>query len=280
MCGWLVRVVAAERLTAQAQAEGRESLGWHTSRSTISDNAPSPTPRSEEHHHQVVTPCSRRQGEEMPASQSDSGKGDVYGVENLVGQGMFAMNSTQLNPDSSTGDRAAATSFQTQFTDHEPAKGGKSDVVDRRQSTSSVTSQTIPSQESECLEHRRISMTSSSQGLTFSPIAKGSPELDRDTTAMAYLLAGNRNLGQDTGDDEWSEDSSEVVIPGMSMRRDEAGNQENLVLGSLPSTTGTDNATHQQSLFSHRVRWLHSLTLSPFKCLCFSRKLPTIAALS
>lgn len=286
---WGSRVVAAERLSAQAQAEGRESLGWHptatNSRSTISDNAPSPSPLKD--HHQV-TPCSRRQTED----KSDNAK-DVYGVENLVGQGMFAMNSTQLNPDSTSReiDRTAATaaSFQTQFTDYEQLepepvdnKSGKSEVAERRQSTSSLISQTIdcvmPSQESKCLEHRRISMTSSSHnedhGLNFSPIAKGSPELDRDTTAMAYFLAGNRSLGQDNGDDEWSEDSGEVVLPlrptpGYSDNQSNEENQENLVLDAMgsqsglgPSTTGTitrtENASHQQSLFSHRV------TLSPF----------------
>lgn len=326
--------MAAERLSAQAQAEGRESLGWHptvtNSRSTISDNAPSPSPlnRGSDDHHQV-TPCSRRQTEDVPASQSDSARNeslgnDAFGVENLVEQGMFAMNSTQLNPDSTSReiDRTAATaaSFQTQFTDYqqlEPAvsaamssdmargndtKGGKArnermDVAERRQSTSSLISQTVdcvlPSQESKSLEnndHRRISMTSSSQiedhGLNFSPIARGSPELDNETTAMVYFLAGNQNhLSQDNGDDEWSEDSSEVVIPGLPLRptpgysdnqsgrvNDEAENQENHGLDPIDSQSGlgpstgpitrAENASHQQSLFSHRVRWLSCLHTS------------------
>ncbi|XP_024400757.1 uncharacterized protein [Physcomitrium patens] len=245
----LKRVVAAERLSALAQAEGRESLTWQSSisRGALSDNAPSPSPLSRRSDDRLVTLCSRIQTEQVPASQSSG--------ENLVGQGMFAMNSTQLNsePTNCETDRIAATTanFQTQFTDYQPldqvasaampsdmarytedigekpggARSERSDPSERRQSTSSLISQTndsvmpsILSQESKCAEYddqRRVSMTCSSvnedHGFSYSPIAKGSLELDQDTAAMTYLLAGNRDVGQINGK-EWSENSSEVDV--------------------------------------------------------------------
>uniref|UniRef100_A0A7I4EMG6 CRC domain-containing protein n=1 Tax=Physcomitrium patens TaxID=3218 RepID=A0A7I4EMG6_PHYPA len=326
----LKRFVAAERFSAQAQAEGRESLGWHQtptfSRSTLSDGAPSSSPLKRSSGDHQVTPCSRRQTEALASSQSDGAKvevsrDDVYVAEDPGGQGKFG-SSIHLKPEpaSCEMDRTAVVNarFQTQFTDYhqlDPAVSaampsevvscidGKDEMLEvtrtehnyateRRQSTSSLISHPIdcvlPSQESKCHEqsdHRRVSVTSSSHiedhGLSFSTVAKGSPELDRETTAMAYFLAGNQDLGQDTGE-EWSEDSSEVVVPRLPLRptpgysvkpsdmiNERVVKQEKRMVdaitpksGLVPSTEdghdtdtilATENVNHQQSVLSQRV---------------------------
>lgn len=247
------RVVAAELSSAQAQAEGRESLGWHPS-STVSDNAPSPSPQ------QVETPCSRRQTEEVPSKNEN----DAYTVEDL---GMFAMNP---NPESAA---ATAASFQTQFTGFEQLDSAviveKSSTDQRRQSTSSSLSQdcvlpgNVTQESSKCVEEQN-DPNSQDHELSFSAKPGTVSELDHDTTAMAYFLAGNEALGQDKG--EWSEDSSDVV----AVNEEEAGKQDSDLLDAMASESGldlsaqnthnndgavlsTDNANHQQSLLSHRV---------------------------
>ncbi|KAG0609999.1 hypothetical protein M758_7G031100 [Ceratodon purpureus] len=262
----LKRCVAAERLSAQAQAEGRESLGWHQggtmSRSTVC-GSPSPLNRRSDDHQ--VTPYSRRQSEEAGASQCmdvkiEASGDDVYMGEKPGGQAMSAVNSAEPNPDCTShemdGTGGSGGTFETEFDDYsqlgahvsaamasqmvrcsdgkgEQVGGARSEMSDggeRRQSTSSLVSHVIDcvvpgnlSQESRCPEgeeQRRMSMGCSSgiegHGLTFSPVAKGSPELDRETTAMAYFLAGNQELGH--GSEEWSEDSSEVVIPRLPLQ--------------------------------------------------------------
>lgn len=318
--------MAAERLSALAQAEGRESLTWQSSisRGALSDNAPSPSPLSRRSDDRLVTLCSRIQTEQVPASQSSG--------ENLVGQGMFAMNSTQLNsePTNCETDRIAATTanFQTQFTDYQPldqvasaampsdmarytedigekpggARSERSDPSERRQSTSSLISQTndsvmpsILSQESKSAEYddqRRVSMTCSSvnedHGFSYSPIAKGSLELDQDTAAMTYLLAGNRDVGQINGK-EWSENSSEVDVSRLPYQTASVSSenqadtmnegtekQERRVLDAMTSQSGfgastdvrrdtetnltTEDAGREHSLPPQRV-WLHLLQM-------------------
>lgn len=326
----LKRFVAAESLSAQAPAEGRETFGWHQtptfSRSTLSDNGPSPSPLNRRSDDNQVTPCSRRQTEEVHKSQPESvrteGLGtDVYVAENLGGQ-RISGNPAHSNRGSTSGvmARIAGTtaSFQSQYNDHQqldlavsaamPSEmvrciNGKGDLldgagsqhnfaIDRSQSASSLMPHAIDcilsSQESKCPEqndHRRVSMASSSHvegnGLNFSPDAKGSPELDRETTAMAYFLAGNQDLGQDNVE-EWSEDSSEVVVPRLPVRptpgysekpsdmiNERAVKQEKQMLDAITPQSGlitstedghdtglistTDNASNQQSVLSHKV---------------------------
>ncbi|KAG0566023.1 hypothetical protein KC19_7G032300 [Ceratodon purpureus] len=262
----LKRCVAAERLSAQAQAEGRESLGWHhggtMSRSTVC-GSPSPLNRRSGDHQ--VTPCSRRQGEEAGTSQCTEMRVEAAGNDGSMGErgggeGMGAVNSGEPVSECTSGKvggrGGTGSRFESEFADYsqlesgvsgavasggvrcsdgkgEKAGGGGSedrDVGGRRQSTSSLASHVIdctvavdPSERSRCREgenERRMSVGCSSgiqgHGVTYSPVARGSPELDRETTAMAYFLAGNQDLGR--GNEEWSEESSEVVVPGLALQ--------------------------------------------------------------
>jgi hypothetical protein len=326
------RCVAAERPSAQAQAEGRESLGWYQcgtmSRSMVC-GSPSPLNRRSDDHQ--VTPCSRRQGEEAGASQGTDVKmeasgDDVFMGEKPRGEGMGEMSSAQLDPECTSremdGTGGSGGSFGTEFTDYSQlesrvsaamasemvrcsdgknekvgaARSELSDAGERRQSTSSLMSHVIDcvvpgnlSQESRCREgeeQRRLSMGCSSgiegHGLTFSPVAKGSPELDRETTAMAYFLAGNQDVRH--GNEEWSEDSSEVVVPRVplrgapgycgndgDMKNESVPRQEGEMLDAMTPQSGLGNRSEeghdpgtvitsqdvgqQQGLLSNRVWW-------------------------
>lgn len=262
----------AERVTAQAQAEGREPLGWHRTSvsstcSLTSDVIPSPPNNHPDQVHRGVASCSGAHAEDLPGQPSNDVKNeslgnDVYLAENLAGQGMFAVSSTHLVPEkpSCEMDRTAASSgsFQTQYTDFqqldpvlsaaEPTesvrcmnsaqeksgvgKDGQADAADQRQSLSTLMPQVVDSvlagnlsQESKCRDHehhRSLSMASSSHnedhGLNFNIKCEGEAELDQDTTAMAYFLAGEADLGQDNGEDNWSEDSGEVVVSRLPLR--------------------------------------------------------------
>lgn len=331
MC--MSRCVAAERLSAQAQAEGRESLGWHhggtMSRSTVCGSPSALNRRSGDHE---VTPCSRREGEEAGASQCvdlrmGAAGDDVSMGERVDGEGMGAVNSAEpisecisreMDEAGSSGCRlerefadysqlesrvsTATAAEMVRCSDGEGEKvgGAGSEVSEgggRRQSTSSLASHVIdcvvagdPSERSRCPEgedERRMSMGCSSgiegHGLTYSPLVKGSPELDRETTAMAYFLAGNQDLGR--GNEDWSEDSSEVVVPGLPLRgasgycgkeaggKDEsAGREEGEMVDAITPQSGlgtcredgqdpgtvitAQNVGQQQGLLSSRVWWL------------------------
>nr|XP_024383711.1 uncharacterized protein LOC112286236 isoform X3 [Physcomitrium patens] len=282
----MCRVVAAERFSVQAQAEGQENLIWQSgiSRNTLSDNSISPSPlsrRSDDHH---VTLCSSGPPEEVPASQPNSA--------NLVDEGTLASNSMQLNsePTSCNINETVATtttSLQTQFTDyHQPAPavsaampsemvscidyagentGGTNtehiEVAEGRLSFSSVMSQAndcvlsgIASQESPPIHDNQnhVTMISSSHnedfGLNCNPIAKGSPELDQDTTAMAYFLAGNRGPGQESGDDEWSEDPNEVDVSRLPLQptSGHAENQSDMTNGGSGKQDSQANTSKQR----------------------------------
>ena len=325
--------MAAERLSAQAQAEGRESLGWHQggtmSRSTVCG---SPSPLNRRCDDDDVTPCSRRQSEEAGASQCvgvkvEAAGDEIYVSEKRDGAEMGALSSAELDPKCTSREMDTAGgsggSFETDFADYsqlesrvsaamasemvmcsdgkgEKGGGARSDVTDsgeRRESTSSLMSHVIDcvvpgnmSQESTCPEgqgQRRLSMgcNSGSEGLgvTFSPVMKGSPELDRETTAMAYFLAGNQDLGH--GNEEWSEDSSEVFVPRLplgaasgysgkdgDMTNERAGRQEGEMLDAITPQSGlgacseegheagtvttAQNVGQQQGLLSNRVCWV------------------------
>lgn len=255
----------------QAQTETRGSLGhtWlqkdvrnYSSKSEITSTelggAPPPHLKSSEHASQAA-PSSRTQAEEQTSVQPahvkiESPDNKCYLNENATSQGMFAMNSTQLNPDASSCEvtriAASAASFQSQFSNiqrvaHAPLEPGSgkaeqnqcdgprveqaegNDIVQSSSSLMQMDDSILQgnlSQESKCQnrEHQRsLSMASSSQNedcLNFNIKCEGEAELDQDTTAMAYFLAGDQDLGQE-GEEDWSEDSGEVVISRLPLQQ-------------------------------------------------------------